>query len=153
MRDTGRGYPSVCPRGSTIHCALVAVAQVNEYSSSLISFVPGIRPMKTVGTGQAFSTFSGRGFFGTLFPLLFLSVLQLLSPSIPLFTKYWAGHHHSIFESCAWNCLPKTGTQTLMTGTLAWPKPWCLVLGPSEVQVLDVCCRENSVKDKALGKK
>ena len=67
---------------------------------SLTSFVPRIRPMKIVGTGQAFSSFSGRGFFGTLFPLLFLSVLQLLSPSIPLFTKYWAGHHLSISENC-----------------------------------------------------
>ena len=55
--------------------------------------------MKIVGTGQALSSFSDRllrGFFGTFFPLLFPPVLQLLSPSMPLFTKYWAGHHFSI---------------------------------------------------------
>ena len=33
-----------------------------------------------------------------LFPLIFLPVLQLLSPSIPLLKKYWAGHHFSISE-------------------------------------------------------
>ena len=52
--------------------------------------------MKTVGTRQALSSFSGRLFLGTFFPLLFPPVLQLLSPSMPLFTKYWAGHHLSI---------------------------------------------------------
>ena len=71
---------------------------------ALISFVPKIRPMKTVSTGQVFSRFSGRllrGFLGTFFPLLFSPILQLLSPSMPLLTKYWAGHHLSISESCS----------------------------------------------------
>jgi len=45
--DSGRGY-------------LVVVAQVGGGSSVLIFFVPRIRPMKTVSTGQAFSRFSGR---------------------------------------------------------------------------------------------
>ena len=34
------------------------------------------------------------------FPLLFSPILQLLSPYMPLLTKYWAGHHVSISESC-----------------------------------------------------
>ena len=33
-------------------------------------------------------------------PLLFPPFLQLLSPYMPLLTKYWADHHHSISESC-----------------------------------------------------
>ena len=44
---------------------------------SLIFFVPRIRPMKTLSTGQAFS----KGLLGTFFPLLFPPILQLLSPS------------------------------------------------------------------------
>ena len=35
LRDTGRGYSPVCPKGSTICYALVAVAQVREGSSVL----------------------------------------------------------------------------------------------------------------------
>ena len=42
-------------------------------------------------------------------------------PSLPLsmalFTKYWAGHHLSISESCVWNHLSKIGTQTHVAGT------------------------------------
>ena len=81
----------------------------------LIIFVPRIRPMKPGRTGQVFSRFSSRfwrGFLSIFFSLLFPLSLQLFSPSIPLFTKYWAGHHHSSSESCIWNRLPKIGTQT-----------------------------------------
>ena len=46
LRDSGRSYS-------------VAVAQVGGASSDLI-FAPRIRSMKTVGTGQVFSRFSGR---------------------------------------------------------------------------------------------
>ena len=35
LRDSGRGYSSVCPKGSTICCALVAVAQLGGDSSAL----------------------------------------------------------------------------------------------------------------------
>ena len=59
--------------------------------------------MKTVSTGQVFRTFSSkllRGFLGTFFPPIFPPVLQLLSPFMPLFTKYWAGHHLSISKNC-----------------------------------------------------
>ena len=35
LRDSGRGYSPVCLEGSTICCALVAVAQVGEVSSVL----------------------------------------------------------------------------------------------------------------------
>ena len=69
---------------------------------SLIFFVPRVRPMKTASTGQAFSKFSQQVMKGILgmffFTLLFPPVLQLLSPSMPLF--YWSGHHLSIPESC-----------------------------------------------------
>ena len=84
------GVPG-CPEGSTICCVLVAVAQVGGDSSALNLFVPSIRPMKIMGTVQAFSSFfqqDMRGFLGTFVPLLFPSVLQLLSPSMPLLTKY-----------------------------------------------------------------
>ena len=77
-----------------------------------------------------------KGILGTFFPMLFPPVLQLLSPSMPQFTKYWADCHLSIYESCVWNYVPKIGTQTHMAGTLlylitqsyttrtwAWPKP------------------------------
>ena len=97
--------------------------QVVEGSLSLIFFVPRIRPMKTESTGQVFSRFSGRlwrGIFSTFSPLFFPPVLQLLSPSMPLLIKYWAGHHLSISESCVWNCLPKIGPQTPMAGTLCY---------------------------------
>ena len=58
MKDSGRGYSPVCPEGSTICCAPVAVAQEGEGSLFLTSFVPRIRSMKIVGTDQAFSSFS-----------------------------------------------------------------------------------------------
>ena len=58
LRDSGRGYSPVCPEGSTICCAPVAVAQEGEGSLFLTSFVPRIRSMKIVGTDQAFSSFS-----------------------------------------------------------------------------------------------
>ena len=35
MKDSGRGYSPVCPEGSTICCALVAVTQAGEGSSVL----------------------------------------------------------------------------------------------------------------------
>ena len=35
LRDSGRGYPPACPEGSTVCCALVAIAQVDEGSSPL----------------------------------------------------------------------------------------------------------------------
>ena len=35
LRDSGRGYSPVCPKGSTICCTLVAFAQVGEDSSVL----------------------------------------------------------------------------------------------------------------------
>ena len=35
VRDSGRSYSSVCPKGSTICCALVAVAQLGGDSSAL----------------------------------------------------------------------------------------------------------------------
>ena len=52
--------------------------------------------MKTVSTGQAFS----KELLGTFFPLLFPPILQLLSPILPLLTKYWADHRLFVSESC-----------------------------------------------------
>ena len=73
-----KGCSSVCPKG-TLPPKPVGVLP------SLIFFVPRIRPMKTVSTGQVFSRFSGRlwrGFLGTFFPLLFPPILHLLSPGL-----------------------------------------------------------------------
>ena len=103
----------------------VLLSAVPKRESILLSsfFVPRIGAMKTVSTGQVFSRISSRlwrGFLGTFFPLLFPPILQFLSPSIPLLTKHWAGHHVSTSESCVWNCLPKIGTQTHMAETLCY---------------------------------
>ena len=76
-----------------------------------------------LSTGQAFSRFSNRLWRGSLSafsPLLFPPILQLLSPSMPLLTKYWAGHHLSISKSRVWNCLPEIGAQTHVAGTLCY---------------------------------
>ena len=123
IEDSGWSYSPVGPEGSTVCCALVAVAQQVRVLLPLIFLVPEIRPMKTVSIGQAFSRFSGRlwmGFLNVFFPLHFPPILQLSSPSMPLLTKYWAGHHLSISESCVWNCLRNTGTQTHVAGTLCY---------------------------------
>ena len=50
----------VCPKGSSVCGALVAVAQAGGFLLSLIFFVIRIRSMRTVSTGQVFSKFSGR---------------------------------------------------------------------------------------------
>ena len=57
LRDSGRGYSPMCPKGSTICCVLVAVAKLVRVILSLIFFVPRIRPMKTVSIGQILSRF------------------------------------------------------------------------------------------------
>ena len=46
--------------GSTLCCALVAVAPVGEGSSVLNLLCAKDQAMKTVGTGQVFSRFSSR---------------------------------------------------------------------------------------------
>ena len=101
LRDSSRGYSPVCPKASTICSALVAVAQESGGSYVLNLLCPRIRPMKSVSTGQVFSRSSGRlwkGFLCTFFPLLFPPALQLLTPSMPLLAKYWAGHHLSLLK-------------------------------------------------------
>ena len=47
LRYSGRGSSSVCPKGSTICWAPVAVTQERGILLSLIFFLPRIRPMKT----------------------------------------------------------------------------------------------------------
>ena len=62
----------------------------------VLNFLCAKDQAKGNSTGQVFSRFSRRlwrGFLGMFFPLLFPPILQLLSPSMPLFTKYWASHH------------------------------------------------------------
>ena len=116
-------YSPVCPEGPTLLCTLVLLPKWMGVPLSLIFLVPRIRPMKPVSTGQVFSRFAvwlWRIFLGIFFPLLFPPVLQLLSPSMPLLAKYWASHCLSISESCVWNHLPKTGTQTHVAGILCY---------------------------------
>ena len=115
--------------------------------------------MKTVSTGQVFIRFTGRvwrGFLSMFFPLLSPPILQFLSPSSPLLTKCWAGHHLSISESCAWNHLAKIGAQSLVAGSLCYAqllshvrlglepgqKPRCLASGPNEAQALDALLKK-----------
>ena len=102
-----RGYSPVCPKGSIILCALVAVAQVGGGSSVLNLLCAKDQANENCehrsGIFSRFSSRLWRGFLSTFFPLLFPPVLQFLSPSMPLLTNYWAGHHLFISESCAWN--------------------------------------------------
>ena len=113
-----RGYSSMCPEGSSICCALIAVAQVVSVLLSLIFFVSKIRSLKTLSTGQIFSRFSDRlwrRFLDLFSPLLFPPILQLLSISsttykvlcrsssfhfwklcLNLFTKDWDSNLHAM---------------------------------------------------------
>ena len=142
---------------STILCILVAIGQAGESSLALNLLCAKEQAKENSGTGQAFSSFSGslwRGFLGIFFPLLFL-------PSFDCATvwKFWWGHHLYTSESCVWNCLPKTRTQTHMTRTLCCA---CLSLshvqqrlkpaGPNEAQILGAS-QKTLVKDKEMGKK
>ena len=60
LSGSSRGSSSLCPKGSTICWGQVAVTQASRGVLSLIFFVPRIKPVKTVSTGQVFSRFSGR---------------------------------------------------------------------------------------------
>ena len=122
LRDSGEATPRYVPK-SPLSAEPQKLLPKPVGSSVLIFFVPRIRPMKTVSTDQVFSRFpSGlwRGFLSTFFPLFFPPVLQILSPSMPLLTKYWSDHHLSISEGCAWNHLAKIGTQIHVAGTLCY---------------------------------
>ena len=136
-----RGYSSMCPEGSSICCALIAVAQVVSVLLSLIFFVSKIRSLKTLIHWKQVRYLADflTGYEGdslTCFHHCFSLPSFSSSPSLPPLTKYCAGHLHSISESCVWICLPKIGTQTYMpwivlclvnwlypTGTWAKPKP------------------------------
>ena len=91
----------MCPKGYTICCVLVAVAQEGEGSSFLNLCAKGQANENCEhrsGIQQIFQQVM-KGILGMFFfPLLFPPVLQLLSPSMPLFD--WSGHHLSIPESC-----------------------------------------------------
>ena len=142
---SGRGSSSLCPKGSTICWAPVAVAQVSGGFSvpnllcavihgvaksrtrlsgwtelNWIFFVLRIRPVKTVSTGQVFNRFSGRlwrAFLSMFSPMLFPPVLQL--PPLPGFEPS--------------------------------QNPWCLDSGSNEAQVLMSHCK-NQIETQ-LGKR
>jgi len=59
LRDSGRGYSPVCPEGFSICCSLVAIDQMGE-GSSVLNLLCVIKPAKIIGTGQVFSSFSGK---------------------------------------------------------------------------------------------
>ena len=87
-KDSGRGY-------------VVAVAQVSGDSSILNLLCAKDQANENCEhRSQIFQQVMKRIPLH-VFPLIFPPVLQLLSSSIPLLTKYWAGHHLSISESCA----------------------------------------------------
>ena len=118
-----KGASPARPEASTILCTLVAAAQVGGGSSVLNLLCAKDQANENCEHSQVFSRFSGRlwrGLLCTFSPLLFPPVLRLLSPFMPLLTKYWAGHHLSISERCVWNHLPKIGTQTHVEGTLCY---------------------------------
>ena len=55
-----------------------------------------------------------------IFPTAFSSCPSDLLSIYATAYKYWVGHHLSISESCVWNFLPNTGTQTRMKGALRY---------------------------------
>ena len=57
LRGPGRGYSPVCPEGSTLCCALVAVVPVGEGSSVLNLLCAKDQAMKAVGTGRYLADF------------------------------------------------------------------------------------------------
>ena len=93
-----------------------------------------------------------------LFPLIFLPVLQLLSPSIPLLKKYWAGHHFSISEILLETVYLKLALKPMWHGLCAmlchsvgsnWDlslakNPSFLASGPNEAQGLMSHCKNFS---------
>ena len=103
LKDSGRGYSPVCPEGSTICYDLVAVAQVGE-GSSVLNLLCALDQANEYcghrsGIKQIFQKVM-KGIPQHVFPTAFLLILQLLSPSIPLLTKYWTDYNFSISESC-----------------------------------------------------
>ena len=104
LKDADRAYSAVCPKGHYSICyPLVAVAQAGDSSSILNPLCAKDQGNETRGHRSVIYQLSGRllrRYFGMLFPLFFPLILQLLSPSVLLFTKYWAGHLLSISESC-----------------------------------------------------
>ena len=93
-----------CPEGSTICGALVAVAQAGGSSSVLNLLCAKDQAMKTVAPIRVLADFLASYEVDSLihfFQLLFPPILKLLSPSMPLLTKYWANHHLSNSKSCA----------------------------------------------------
>ena len=79
----------MCPKGYTICCVLVAVAQEGEGSSFLNLLCAKSQANENCehrsGIQQIFQQVM-KGILGMFFfPLLFPPVLQLLSPSMPLF--------------------------------------------------------------------
>ena len=118
------GYFPVCPKASTIFCALVAVAQAGEGSSVFNLFLyQGSGQWKLWAQVRYLADFlagyegdSSAHFSHCFFLLSFSPSLHLCHCS----QKYWAGHHLPISESCVWNFLPKIGTQTHVAGTLCY---------------------------------
>ena len=66
---------------------------------SLTSFVPRIKPMKIVGTGQAFNSFSDK-LQKHVFPTAFSSHPSVALSIYATVYKYWAGHYLSTSENC-----------------------------------------------------
>ena len=157
-----KGYSPVCLKGSIILCALVAIAQVGEGSSVLNLLCAEDQADENCehrsGIFSRFSSRLWRGFLSTFFSLLFPPILQFLSPSMPLFTKYWAGHHLSISESFVWNCLPSWDsmlclvTQSCLAGIQAGQSPCCLASGPNEAQVLDISLQKKNLSERQSNK-
>ena len=131
-----RGYSPVCLKGSIILCALVAIAQVGEGSSVLNLLCAEDQADENCehrsGIFSRFSSRLWRGFLSTFFSLLFPPILQFLSPSMPLLTNYWAGHHLFISESCAWNRLLRLGLKPTL-------QELCAMFSHSVVSGWDLC--------------
>ena len=123
LRDSGKGYSPVCPKGSAICYTLVTVSQVDKGSSVLNLLCANHQANENCwhrsGIYQFFQQVM-KGIPQHVFPTAFS-----FHPSAPLsiystVIKYWVDHHLPISESCIWNCLPKIGTWTHVAGTL-----WC----------------------------
>ena len=150
MKDSGRGYSPVCPEGSTICCALVAVTQAGEGSSVLNLLCAKDQANENCehrpGIQQIFWQVI-KAIPQHIFPTAFSS-----HPSAPLSIYATTFIIFPFLKVVLETVYLKIGTQTHVAGTLCYTqslsciqlgldpgqKPWCLVLGPNEAQALDV---------------
>ena len=127
LRDSGKGYSQMRPKGFTICCFLVAVAQAGEGSpvlnflcakdqanESCEQYVSYLADFPSGYKGYSSAQFSHCFFLPSFSSSLHLWYYLQSIGQVIIF------HHLSISESCTWNHFPKIGAQTHVAGTLRY---------------------------------